>query len=362
MVRLSKIQLFTLTFIFEIGSTTVFALGIEAKQDAWIVILIALCIGLIYTYIYTELQLAFPDKNYMEIMVILLGKGLGTALAILYPLNWFWNTSRNVREFGELVIVTTLPDTPLYVINFIFVAISVYMLTRGTETIARASELALPIVVFFIVGVYVLTFFSGNVDFKKLLPVLGEGIMPVLKAVPGIVFFPFGESFIFSMYWQYIDNKRDMRKTYILAIFLSGILLCCTLIMDITTLSAEYASIATIPFIESIRLINIANIITNIDAIGVIIIFLGGFFKMSIYFNGIVIMICTIFKIKNNKVVIILVGIILFLFSVYFEPSYAYHKWMFPFDANSFGLVQANGFPLLLLLIYWIKKRRRKFN
>lgn len=41
MVYITKVQLFFLIMLFEIGSTTLFALGIKAKQDAWIVVLIA---------------------------------------------------------------------------------------------------------------------------------------------------------------------------------------------------------------------------------------------------------------------------------------------------------------------------------
>ncbi len=48
MNRISNIQLFTLIMIFEIGSTTLFALGIGAKQDAWIVIITASLVGFFY--------------------------------------------------------------------------------------------------------------------------------------------------------------------------------------------------------------------------------------------------------------------------------------------------------------------------
>ncbi|AZV56612.1 GerAB/ArcD/ProY family transporter [Clostridium sp. AWRP] len=358
MTNLSNHQLFTLMFIFEVGSTTLFALGINAKQDAWIVILIALLIGLVFVWIYTELQNAFPDKNYAEIIIDILGKFFGIPLILFYVLDCLWHTARNLREFGELINLTTLPETPLWIILFLFLSVSVYTLLKGVETLARASEIIFPILIIFMLSIYILIYISGNVDFKKLTPVLGNGIKPIFASLPSVVMFPFGEIFVFLMYWHYSNDKSSVRKTTIKAILSSGILLCFSLIMDISVLGPKFTSITTIPFVETLRLINIGNIITNIDAIGIIIIFFGGFFKMSIYLYAIITMLTTVFKIKSYKSTLILFSAFLLWFSVAFEPSYAYHIWMFPFDVHYFTIIYSNIFPFLLLMIYWLKKKR----
>ncbi|SMC26433.1 spore germination protein KB [Clostridium acidisoli DSM 12555] len=358
MIRLSKHQLFTLMFVFEVGSTTIFALGIDAKQDAWIVILLALLIGLGFTWIYTELQNAFPDKNYVEMIIIILGKKLGVPFVLLNLLGYFWHCARNLREFGELIIITTLPKTSIWIVSFIFVLVSIYTLLKGVEVLARASEIIMPIILLFIISVYILLYISGNVDFTRLTPVLGNGIKPVLKTLPQIVVFPFGELFVFLMYWNYANEKNIIRKTAMKTVLWSGILLCFSLIIYITVLGDKYSAIATIPLIEVIRLVNIGDIITNIDSIGVIIIFLGGFFKMSIYLNAIALSLTTLFKNINYKIILILVGACLLWFSIIFEPSYAFHQWMFPFDVHYFGIVYTNIAPLLLLMIYILKKKR----
>lgn len=361
MIRLSRYQLFSLMFIFEVGSTTLFALGIDAKQDAWIVILIALLIGIGFVWIYTELENAFPDKNYAEMIIIILGRKLGIPLALLYVTDCLWPTARNLREFGELIVLTTLPETPLWIILFLFLSVSVYALLKGVENLARAGEIILPILILFMISIYLFIYISGQVDFKKLTPILEKGTIPVIKTLPGIIMFPFGEIFIFLMYWNYANEKNIVRKTTMAAIFFSGILLCISIIIDISVLGTKYTSIATIPLVETIRLINIGNIITNTEAIGIIIIFCGGFFKMCIYLNGIILIITTVFKIKNYRVTLILFSIFLLWFSISFEPSYAYHKWMVPFDAQYFQILFSNVFPLFLLIVYWIKRKRLEF-
>ncbi|MBK1811485.1 GerAB/ArcD/ProY family transporter [Clostridium sp. YIM B02505] len=362
MTKLSNHQLFTLMFIFEIGSTTIFALGIGAKQDAWIVILIALIIGLVYMWIYTEIQSKFPDKNYVEIIKLILGNKLGIIVSIMYISPFFRHASRNAREFGELIIITLLPETPLIIIVFLFIAISIFIILKGVDTMARLAEIFFYVIMFFMLFIYIFTYISGNVDFKELLPVLGDGIKPVLKELPPIIMFPFGETYVFFMYWSYAIEKDKVRKTGMKVIFYSGLLLCGSVMMDICVMGAGYTSIATIPFIEAIKLINIEGIITNIDAIGVVLIFIGGFFKMTIYLNAINNIICIIFKIKNRRVPLILLGCYQLWFVLTFEPNYAYHKWLTSFETTYFMLIYSNIIPLILLLVYWIKQKRIEFN
>jgi spore germination protein KB len=346
-------------FIFEVGSTTLFALGIKAKQDAWIAILIALIIGLFFIWVYTEIQKAFPKKNYIDIIIIVLGKPIGIPLALLYAVYWLWPAARNLREFGEMIIITSLPETPLKVVLFIFILISVYGLLKGFEVFGRTSEIIMPLILFFLISLYILIYASGWVELSRLKPILGEGIEPVLKlAYPNIAIFPFGEIFVFSLYWCNCNDMNGIRKITMLAAISTGILLTVSLIIDVTVLGVDYASRATIPFVEVIRMIRIGKIITNIDALGVAIIFLGGYYKMSLLLNAVVVVLVTVFKKLNYKATLIFTSIFLLIVAIIFEPSYAYHQWMTPFDTIYFYMPFLHIIPVLVLIIYWIKKKR----
>lgn len=358
MKHINKDQLFSLMFIFEIGSTTLFALGIKAKQDAWIAILVATAIGMGFAWVYTELQNAFPGKNYVEIIISILGRWLGIPLSLFYAAFWLWPATRNLREFGELVKLTFLPNTPLTVIIFTFVISSLYVLSLGTQVFARTSEITMPLITFFIITLFIMISISGYIDLQNLRPVLGNGITPVLKAAyPSATVFPSGEALIFSMYWCYLDKKNAARSTTLLALALSGLLLSITLAIYITTLGPEYTSVVTIPFIEIVKMVSIGEFLTNLDAIGICVIFLGGFYKMSVFLNGITMILVTVFGVKKSKFILFSVGFFALFVSIVFEPSYTYHLWMFPFDANYFNTPFAHVIPVLLLLIYWIKNK-----
>ncbi len=160
------------------------------------------------------------------------------------------------------------------------------------------------------------------------------------------------------MYWCYVDDKKAIRGTTMLAAIISGVILSMSLIMDIGVLGVKYTSIATIPMLETIKLINIGDIITHLDTLGILLMFLGGFYKMSLFLYGVVLVLATVFKIKNFNFILVLFGFFLLWVAIVFEPSYVYHRWMTPFDTNYFYIVFLHIIPTLLLLIYWIKKKR----
>ncbi|AOT69630.1 GerAB/ArcD/ProY family transporter [Geosporobacter ferrireducens] len=362
MLRISTYQLFTLTVLFEIGSTTLFALGIGAKQDAWIAILLAMLIGFFLIWVYTELQRNFPEKNFAEIILILLGKWLGGPLVFLYGLFFIYISTRNFRDFGELILITALPETPLLVILILFMLTGIYILFLGLEVLARTSEVMLPVVLFFIISTYVLITLSGQVNLKELMPVLGNGMGPVLKEVyPNLVNFPFGEILVFSMFWPFADSQKAVRKTALLAVGISGVLLSVSLIIIISALGVDYAAIATIPFLEVIKLIEVGDILTHLDAIGIIIMFIGGFYKMSLFFYGAILSFTALFRIKDPRWMIIPLGVFILWLSIVFEPNYPFHLWLglevsLKYIHSTFQIF----IPALLLIIGWLKMKYKK--
>jgi spore germination protein KB len=363
MMSISKHQLFCLIVLFEIGSTTLFALGIEAKQDAWIVIIFSAIIGIILIVIYTELQKQFPKKNFIEIVFELLGKSIGRPLAFLYGLFFLYGSSRNLRDFSELMKITFLARTPRLVLHITIMAVMVYIIILGLTVLGRTSEIMLPIFMFCILITIMMVIISPEFDIKELFPILSNGIKPILNSsFPMVINFPYGEAFAFSMIWCYTNSKKDIRKVSILAIILFTVLLVISTIIIICTIGVDYASISTLPLLEVIKMIDVGNILTNLDAVGVIILFIGGFYKTVIFLYAAVLSFSTLFEIKSSKwLMLIICAIFETWFSIVFESSYAYHIWLghkasLPYLYNTFQII----IPPLLLIICWLKIKVKK--
>ncbi len=364
MTKITNYQLFSLIVLVQIGSTTLFALGIKAKQDAWISILVAMAAGLILMSVYIKLQKNFPGKNLAEIITTLLGKVLGAPLIILYGFYFMHIATFNYREFGDLINITFLPNSPVIVILIIFLLTVFYILFLGLDVFSRLGEILCPFILFFIIGTYILISISGQVDLNEIKPILGYGIEPVLQgAYPQVINFPFGEMIVFLMYWRYTKTPESLGKTSMLAILFSGILLTISLIIMISVLGVELASSVTIPFLEVIKLINIADVITNLDAVGIIIMFIGGFFKMTIFFYGGILAFSTLFKGIKERILIIIGGIFILFVALFVLRNRSIHLWLGQKVTTPYIHLPFQMFiPILLVFISSLKKDNRKSN
>ncbi len=365
MKRISKNQLISLIILFEIGSTTLFPLGIKAKKDAWIAIFIAMLFGLVLLWFYTELQKNYPEKNLAEIIMILLGKYVGRVLVFVYAAYFIFVATRIIRSFGELMVFTFLKRTPLEYIVGIFILALVFLIFKDLEVIARSSEIMMPVVVLSIICVFTLIGISGQVDLKGITPVLENGFMPIFKAAfPLVVTFPFGEMVVFLMYWCFVCEKQSSRKVSMLSIVFSGFVLMITLIILISVLGVSSTESATVPLVQVIKLISIGGIIANMDAIGIIFIFVGGMYKAILFLYAGITALSFLFKLEQHKwIITILVSIFTFWIAVYQEQNYAIRQHIaLKITPQYIHIPFQIILPIMLLMITWLKKKSDQMN
>jgi spore germination protein KB len=357
LIKISSVQLFCLIMTFEIGSTTLFALGIGAKQDAWIVILLSTLIGFILLYVYTRIPKYYPNQNFGDILMDLLGKKLTIPLLFLFGLNFLSGASHNFYEFGIVIKLTALPKTPLLVILYLFIIVIVYILSLGFEVLARTAEILLPIFLIFLITTYILSLYSGLFDFSALQPVLGNGIRPVLEELYSVVGFPFGEMVLFLLFWHYLDDQQKIVKTAFIAVGLSAFLLTFTSVVMISVLGPEVTANAVIPILETILVINIGDIITNLDIIAVLLMFIGGFFKTSLHLYGFVLVLSWIFNTISQKLIMIIVGILFPIFVVYRFPGFDIQRVKGENLRVPLEIPLLSVLPILLLIIIVLKNK-----
>jgi len=355
MFKIDKFELLTLTILFEIGSTTLFALGFNhAKQDAWISILIALVLGWGILWGYTRIQLTYPDKDLGMIIVTVCGKWIGRPLALLYAIYFFYVSSFNFWEFGDLMVSSILRGTPLEIILIINLVIVLYAIFLGIEVIARAGLLLIPYFLFFLLLVFFLIFTLGNIDLNQMKPVLENGIIPVLQGAYEVINVPYGEMVVFLVYWKYMNNKQKILKTSIIGVSISGIMLCISIIVIISGLGINRVPMATFP------LLNVTSNIKMIDALVVIAIFIGGFFKITLHLYASVLLIQSLFKKIRLPWIIMFNGLCLYFFSIFYFESTLFHRWV---GFNVFNPYISSGFqiiiPSLLGLIIWIQSSEK---
>ncbi|MFC4386287.1 GerAB/ArcD/ProY family transporter [Gracilibacillus marinus] len=357
--KLSSIQLLFLVIIFEVGSTTLFALGIGAKQDAWIVILFAYIVGVLLLLCYTQIPRYYNQKDFGYILTDIIGKPFAIVLLFLYSMYFLSQSTHNFYEFGALIKLTALPYTPLWFILYAFIFVVIYILRLGFEVLARTVEIFLPFFIFFNLLIYSFNFFTGELDMSNLLPILGDGIVPILHQLPTVIAFPFGESVVFLMLWHYVTYQRDMRKISIIGMTIAAILLLLSIIIIIGVLGPRFASQTDIPFLEILLSIHVGLIFTNLDSIGVFILFIGGFYKTAIHVYVSSLLLSWIFKKVSKNTLIVIIGLFLPIISLLRFDNLDDQRWK-GVESGVYVILIYTLIPTLILLLLVIKNRKQR--
>ncbi|MFD2444553.1 GerAB/ArcD/ProY family transporter [Bacillus sp. CGMCC 1.16607] len=360
--NISLWQLFILILLFNLGSSIVLNLGTEAKNNAWISILIACAAGLLLVFIYYQLLSWYPKQNLFEIIEACFGKWLGRLFSTLYIVNFFLLASFVLRDFGELMVSTIYTRTPIEFIHLTMIIVILYILTLGIEVLGRAAEIFIPYALLFLLFVGLGIIFSGEFDIENLFPILGDGLMPVLKPVyPVLLNFPFGEFITFMVIIPYVSNIRYARKVGISAYLLSGIILAYSAILQIAALGI-LKDRANFPLLSAAREISLLHFIERIDLLIVFIMMLGIVVKVSVLFYGGLKGLEHIFRLPYRSFGFPM-AMIVSLFSISIGEDYpSYFEKGVIFIPNYFQTPLNMIIPLLLLTIAFIKKKMGLVN
>jgi spore germination protein KB len=209
------------------------------------------------------------------------------------------------------------------------------------------------------ITIYILTIASGRVDIHELTPVLSGGFGPVLKAsYPVVISFPFCEPFIFMQIWPFSESKESIRKITLLTLTISGFILTATSILIICVLGVNFAGSSTIPLLEVVKLINIADIITSLDAVGAMLIFIGGFYMAAFRMLAAAMILAELFKRQDYKIFLIPIGFFILWYAGVYEKNYPEHVRYLNLQFIQQFVPLYNIVPILLLLIFWLKKSK----
>ena len=274
--RISGIQLFFFLIGFLYGSTSILNAAISAKNDAWLAIILGGAGGALLAAMYVAVALLNPSKTLVEILRDRFGRFAGNVVALLYIWYFIHLASLVFRNFGEFITTATFPETPMAVITGIFAALLVYGINSGVEVMGRVGELFMPFIplIVIIISLSVLT----TCDFMSFLPVLENGINPVLHAAFGFMTFPFGEMVVFLMLFPHLNKRGNMKKIVALSVLFIVALNLFIFFRDVCVLGSDLMYRATfVPHMTSLLIPGI-----NVEPLVDINLLIGGGMKISI--------------------------------------------------------------------------------
>ncbi len=361
--KISAGQLASIVILFQIGSSSLFLLASEAKHDAWISVAIAMVLGMgMLLFVTIPIQSRAPHSDLMEMLTRYFGKYLGFIVGLAYIGYFIYKSVRNVREFGDLVILYLLPGTPLDIVMIVLLAVGAYAIIQGIEVFFRVGQLMLPWLLLIYILLFGLMLISGLVDLKKLLPLFERGWIPVWKAaVPEVISFPFGEMIVFLIFWKHVVRFSDIKKFTLIPYTFSGLFIVLTNMLIIAVLG-DLSGAYVIPFMFGTSLIEIGGFLERMDPFVSLLLFGGVFFKQATYYLAAVLAAAELFKVTRH-IVVVPVGAVIFvgakMFKSYMEQIQLGFEHNLKFHFPIFQIV----LPIILLLVMVINhgfKRKKE--
>lgn len=346
--------------VFEIGSTTLFFLGAEAKRDAWIAMGIAALFGLLLLTMYLIIYRSNPELDLYDLCRRNFGKILGPAINLGFTGYFAYEASRNLRDMGELAKLTLLDRTPLMFIMLITIIVVSNTVRYGPYVVVLLVGGFLPFMIFSYSLIYALLVTSGLIRLDLMLPILEEGVRPVwTAAVPELISFPFGQTLLFLLLFPLVNKRRKLGRSVILAYSITAIGLIMINQINVLVLGPTQAANSTLPLLQVVQLIEIAEAFERFDVLFVIVLVMGLGSKMAAFFMGASMGLQKVTGL-SYKLWTVILGICIYAMA-FISPNYPHHiqlgiKIVVTYITPIFQVV----LPSILLLLIWIRSRRRK--
>jgi spore germination protein KB len=363
-VKISAFQLFSLAFLFEMGSAILVGLAGQAMQDAWISILLGMAGGLLLFQIYYCLYSYYPDIPFTGYVQLIAGKWFGRVIGFLYIIYYMYLAARILRDFGELLTSTIYTQTPQFVIMSLMMLTIIYAVYKGLEVLARVGELLFFVVYLVAIAGGLLIVFTELVHLENLKPILENGLAPILKTTfAETLNFPFGEMIVFTMILPCLSEPKKARSICMFAMVLSGINITITSIIDITTLGVDLFIRSPFPLLSAIQKIQLLNFLERLDVLFMLYLTVGVFIKIGVFYYAAVAGTADLFKLKDQKKIIFPIGLLIIFVSGAIASNYSEHikegiKVVPIYLHWPFQII----IPGILLIIAFIQNRKKLSN
>ncbi|MCX7614580.1 MAG: endospore germination permease [Clostridiales bacterium] len=356
-IKLSDHQVFALAANFTMGTSIIAVtatIADYAKQDAWLVALIAPFIGLPFIWIYHSLMKLHPGKTLIEVYYAVFGKFIGWILAFLFSVFVCFVSTPSVTFYiGNFVQTQYMTETPLYALFFIFVICLMVALLYGLEAVARSAEISVVIVSGLIIFAMLMNL--PNIHPKNLMPVLEEGFTPIIKASIQLASVLTWPCILFTMFYPInTDNTNKTRNSLFFGYTWGTIINLIIVTMSVLVLGSTIASNSQYSTYLMAKEISL-GVINRVEAIISFSWIVTETVRNILYFYAAAVGISRLFGISDYKKIILPLGLVCLVYAgVNYPDSYYVGKYDtigWTTEIGVYGFV----LPILMLIITKIK-------
>lgn len=317
------------------------------EQNSWMGVIIAYLIGLPVMLMYLFILSKHPGKGLIEINDILFGRVLGKVFTALYIFYFFSLIALNTYDVYSFIIGYMMPDTPPQVLALLFVLIPILLSRKGMDSIARLAALfAITLIVSMTVFVILQI---KDLNPENLLPFFNMPIKSFVQGTHTILALPYCELVVFMMIIPMVDNQKTVRKHFLAGYSLGALILLAIVVYEVLVLGSAIGYFA-LPGFETIRMINLGNIINRMDTLYALMLYVLRFFKVSVLLYVCSLAVAQSTGLTQYRPIVAIIGVLAALLSVIVHESSATN---FEWGKNT-AAVYSSFFNLLLPFIAFV--------
>lgn len=309
--KISGTQVSILLFVFVTSTIIIYVPSFtakEAKQSAWLAAsIIPFAFGYLTLWIVLKLGSYFPKLTIFQYCEVIMGKLLGKGLGITYILFLLLMDVLVLKEFSEFLIITTLPLTPeIWLLTSILVLVT-YGAYKGLEVITRTVQ--------FILGIYLIGFMIvlllslTNFEVGRLLPVMEEGLGPIIRGSLAPVSW-YGEICILTILFPFVNKSAELKKKGFISLIAITLFLTMDVVVTIGVLGSNLTSEFILPFWVVARSIEIGEVAQRLESFFLVIWITGIIIKATLLSYLIGLGITQVFRFKNTKAVLGIIAVL----------------------------------------------------
>jgi spore germination protein (amino acid permease) len=272
-------MLILLSFIYQIMLLPILISNVEGPT-AWISIVIAMLIALIFVKPIIQLQENHPDKTLLDICSDYMPKILVKIIGFIYIAFFIFASSILLKDFSEQVKMFMLFRTPSNIIILIILLTSSYATQKGINTVAQIAHITVIIAMIPLILVTALS--SSYSSISNIFPIFPLDIKGILYTVPIALIGFFG--FVVLLFSnQYVEKHRENLKENKKYLYVSTSIYVLCFFLVMFKFGQEEAKRLVWPFLSILKFLNIpGSFIESTEAVGISLSVVCAFISLSI--------------------------------------------------------------------------------
>lgn len=218
--------------------------------DVWLTVILGGLIAMMAGVIMAKLNQRYPGKTFYQYSKELMGRWVGSLLSLPILVYFLLLSGFELRALADVTRMFLLDGTPSWAIMMSFIWVGMYLVLGGINPIARLFE----IIFFVTVIIFILSISLGIqlIEWDNLRPVLGSGIMPVIKGLDTTVFAYTGFEVILVIS-AFMDRPNQAVIGVLIGMLVPFIFYIIAVIMGVGAFSINGVVTRTFPTLDLVR-------------------------------------------------------------------------------------------------------------